>query len=125
MSAGASARAAPRGILPQPGRLPVRKRSVAQARQSAVSGRYQKISNSPPAVNRHQVAAAIPAEADLLDQDPARGLQLTREQDDDEERDRELPSNNVEDQRNHEERVAQHLEQRRHDLEEDRVGKRQ
>ena len=42
---GVSRNAAPRGIVPQPGRRPVTTSRVAQRRQSAFSGRYQSSSS--------------------------------------------------------------------------------
>ena len=53
---------------------------VAQRRQSAVSGRYQKSSGKPPGGDHDQVTHGVATEAHLLDQDRTGGLQLPGQQ---------------------------------------------
>jgi hypothetical protein len=94
----ASASAAPRGIVPQPGRRPIRSSTVAQVRQIAVRGRNQKTSSRAPAGDHHEVADAVAAEADVLDQDRAAGLQLTGQGYPEKERSRVVPRDLIEEE---------------------------
>ena len=77
-----------------------------------------------PAAEQKEVAGSVAAEADLLDRDPAGGLQLPEQERASEEGDRELVRDEVEHEHHDQEGVPEHLQQRRQDFEGEDVRQR-